>query len=240
MKLQRPLIYVTAALLFITNFVSAQEDDEIEIEDQEDHAVDAEVMDELNAEAQETSEEMLKEISTGIVDTSNYPGRIISRKKVVSKVPAAGQELEFEYTIWNVGNSDVVDVELVDNSYGSEEFEQSKTVTMKRAVIKPGESYSETHSVIPKMNEAAQIKLHPATVTYKTKTSNENDEIIEYTSDGATEGIVPIKTAAYYARNVASHYTDWLIFLALTVPSVYLPYVQAQGVVAKYNKAKSA
>lgn len=136
MKLQRPLIYITAALLFITNFVSAQEDDEIEIEDQEDQAVDAEVMDELNAEAQETSEEMLKEISTGIVDTSNYPGRIISRKKVVSKVPAAGQELEFEYTIWNVGNSDVVDVELVDNSYGSEEFEQSKTVTMKRAVIK--------------------------------------------------------------------------------------------------------
>lgn len=235
MKLSKPLFYFTACLVLATQIL-AQDDDEIEIDSE---VLDSEIMEEMEAEA-EPSEEMLKEISSGIVDTSNYPGRIISRKKVISKVPAAGQELQFEYTIWNVGNSDVMDVELVDNSYDSENFEVAKTVTIKKAFIKPGESYSETHTVTPKMNEESKIKLHPATVTYKTKTSNENDELIEYSSDGATEGIVPLKTAAFYARHVASHYTDWLIFLALAFPSTYLPYTQASSLIEKYTKAKTA
>jgi hypothetical protein len=230
MKLSKPFIYITFSLLLLSQFIKAQDDEE--------EIVDSDIIDDEHVEA-EPSEEMLKEISSGIVDTSLYPGRIISRKKVVSKVPAAGQALEFEYTIWNVGNSDVMDVELVD-SFNGEDFEEGKSVTIKKDVIKPGDFYKETHSVIPKMNEAAQIKLSPATVTYKTKTSNDNEELIQYSSDGATEGIVPIKTAAFYARHVASHYTDWLIFLALAFPSTYLPYTQASSLIEKYTKAKTA
>lgn len=233
MKLSKAaFVYLPLCLLLLSNFITAQDDEE--------EIIDSDIIDdELAAEA-EPSEEMLKEISSGIVDTSLYPGRIISRKKVISAVPAAGQPLEFEYTIWNVGNSDVMDVELVDNSFGGDDFEEVKSVTIRKDVIKPGDFYKETHSVIPKMNEAAQIKLSPATVTYKTKTSNENEELIQYSSDGATEGIVPLKTAAFYARHVASHYTDWLIFLALAFPSTYLPYTQASSLIEKYTKAKTA
>jgi len=233
MKLIRPTFWalVVLVILGLATFTRADEDTEAEIIDDE---AEAEIPDSAEPEI---SEDLAKEIATGIVDTQNYPGRIISRKKVVSKVPAAGQPLEFEYTIWNVGNSDVTDVELIDNSFSSDDFEVVKSVSIKQAVIKPGESYSEIHSVVPKMSENG-IKLSPAKITYKTKTSNDNDELILYSADGATDGLVPLKTAAFYARNVASHYTDWLIFLALVFPSTILPYTNSNNLVAKYTKAK--
>lgn len=243
MKLAKQLLLAVFCLLLITKFTFANEDedDEMEIEDVETEVIENEdlSLDEADSDPAMT-EAQEKEIASGIIDTSSYPGRIISRKKVISKVPAAGQPLEFEYTIWNVGNSNIENVELIDNTFSAEDFVEAKTVSIKKEIIKPGESYKEIHSVIPKMNDEAKIKLQPAKVTYKTKTSNDNDELLEYSSDGATDGIVPIKTAAFYARNVASHYTDWLIFLAMAGASTILPYTTGNKLVEKYTKAKTA
>jgi len=242
MKLSKPLLLLSLSLLISTKFIRAQEDEDIDEEEEIiEEELEQEVLDDVISENAEVSEEIQKEIASGIVDTSNYPGRIISRKKVVSKVPAAGQALEFEYTIWNVGNSDVTDIELVDDSFTSDNYETVKRIDIKKDVIKPGQSYSETHSVIPKMNEEAKLKLQPARVTYKTKTSNDNDELLQYTSDGATDGLVPLQTAAFYARHVANHYMDWVIFLVMAFPFTILPFNQGNALVARYaGKVKSA
>lgn len=159
MKLINFSLLITLAFLCLIKNIHAQEEDEQEIDDEiEIEDVEQEVLEETIQENAEISEELQKELATGIVNTSNYPGRIISRKKVISKVPAAGQVLEFEYTIWNVGNSDVSDIELVDDSFTSENFENQKMINIRKDVIKPGQSYTEVHSVVPKMNEAAQLK----------------------------------------------------------------------------------
>ena len=245
MKFLTPFLFLVLTL-FIATKIRAQEDEdeqdlEEEIIDQED-IIEEDIIEENAEEVPEISEELAKEIQSGIVDTRNYPGRIIHRKKVISKVPAAGQPLEFEYEIWNVGNSDITDVELIDETFtDADQFETPVKVTIKKDKIAPHQSYKETHSVIPKMPEDKQLKLQSAIATYKTKVSNENDESIQFTSDGAHNGIVPLQTAAYYARNVASHWLDWIIFVAIAFPSTLLPYFNANGIVEKYKgKVKSA
>jgi len=235
MKLIKFSLFTILALICFFK-VNANDDEEEIIEEE----LEQEILDEVVNESAEVPEHVAKEQATGIVEPINYPGRIVSRKKVISKVPAAGQPLEFEYTIWNVGNSDVSDIELIDDSFNSDDFESSVNVNIKKDLIKPGQSYSEVHTVVPKMNDEAQIKLQNARVTYKTRASNENSELLQRAADSAHDGIVPIATAAFYARNVASHCVDWLIFLALAFPFTLLQYNQGNALVAKYYKVKSA
>lgn len=237
MKFLTPFLFLVVTLFIATKLRAQEDEEEMEIEDIIDD--EAEVLEETISEP-EISEELAKEIASGIVDTRNYPGRVIHRKKVVSEVPAAGQALEFEYEIWNVGNSEITDIVLIDETFTDDsQYEVAKKVTIKKDRIAPHQSYSEIHTVVPKMNEEKQLKLQPARVTYKTKVSNKNEESIQFTSDGAHNGIVPLKTAAFYARNVASHWLDWIVFVAIAFPSTLLPYFNANGIVERYRDVKS-
>ena len=76
--------------------------------------------------------------------------------------------MEIEYTIWNVGNTDVSDVEVTDESYSEEDFVEAVKVSFKTAKIEAGGKYSETFSVVPKAE--GKIKLSGAKVTYKSVT----------------------------------------------------------------------
>lgn len=224
-------LFLGCALLLAKTFA-----DEVEIEEEEivDDSLDIDPIDE------ELNEILEEERKSGIVDTTNYPGRIISRKRVVSEHPAAGQPLEIEYTIWNVGNTNVLDVEVVDDSYTTADFTKSDKVTIRQANISPGKSYSESVTVVPRESENG-ITLLGAKVSYKSVTSKDNEELIQYNSEGASEGQVKIATAAYYARKVASHKFDWLCFLLIAMPTTLIPYMNADNLVKRYTlKAKSA
>lgn len=219
-------LVLIGSMAFTTVFA---DDDEQEVED--------------DAEEEEVAEEPVDEVAlaekaSGIIDPSNHPGRIISRKKIVSKSPAAGQPMEVEYTIWNVGNTDVSDVEVTDESYTEEDFMEAVKVSFKTAKIEAGSKYSETHVVVPRAE--GKVKLAGAKVTYKSVTAADSTDAVVYQSEGASEGLVPISTAAHYARHVQSHIFDWLCFGLLTVPSTALPYMAAQSTLTRYGKAKTA
>jgi len=236
MKLGNQLLFLIFSILFLAKLYVASSDTESEEMMPEIIDDDAEegIPPSEDLEALDTEEEL-----SGIVDTTKYPGRIISRKKVKSDTPAVGQPLTIEYTIWNVGNSDVVDVELSDDSYSAEDFSGPKKIEIKQAKIAPGKSYTETHSVTP--NREGQIRLSPARITYKSRTSTENEELIQYSSEGATDGIVPVATAAVYARKHAKHYIDWICFLVLALPTTIVPYMNANNLITRYSlKPKSS
>jgi len=220
-----------ASMAFVTVFAEEDEDvdDEMEIEDAEE---------ELEVEQEPIDEVALAEQTTGIIDPANHPGRVISRKKILSKSPAAGQPMEVEYTIWNVGNTDVSDVEVTDESYTDEFFAEAVKVSFKADKIEAGSKYSEVHTVVPK--EEGKIKLSGAKVSYKSVISADSTDSVVYQSEGASEGLVPISSAAHYARHVQSHVFDWLCFGLLAVPSTVLPYMAAQATLTRYSKAKSA
>lgn len=152
------VLALVASCAFIT--VMADEDDEAEAEVDD---VEVEADDEAEVEEEPIDEVAVAEQATGIIDPSNHPGRIISRKKILSKHPAAGQPMEMEYTIWNVGNSAVSDVELVDDSYSTEEYTEAVKVTIKVDSIEAGAKHVETHLVTPKAE--GKIKLAGAKVT---------------------------------------------------------------------------
>merc|ERR1712072_1052673 len=99
---------VAIALFACAATVFAEEEADVE----EEAVIEAE--DEAEVVEDPVDEKKAMEEATGIVDPSDYPGRVISRKKITGKNPAAGVPVEFEYTIWNVGNTEVVDVEVND------------------------------------------------------------------------------------------------------------------------------
>merc|ERR1712110_574070 len=116
---------VFALTLLATTFVTVFADEEVD----EEAVIESEDEAEIEEEAP-VDEAKLMEEASGIVDPSNYPGRIISRKKITSKNPAAGVPLEFEYTIWNVGSTEVVDVELQDK-FSEEDWVEAIEVSIK-------------------------------------------------------------------------------------------------------------
>lgn len=235
------------SLAFTLAFVSAQEfEDEMEVlepeaefaSESEAVEVEQEVEDETDVEEDPMEEIKAKEKETGIVDPINYPGRLISRKKCLSKDAAAGQPIEFEYSLWNVGNSDVLDIEVSDDAFTGEDFVNGEKVSFRVEKIAAGKSHKQTVTVIAK--EEGELKLTPAKVTYKSATSSDNPELTQYTSEGATEGLIKLTSAAYYARHVAKHYFDWACFVFLALPSTLVPYVNASNIVKRYaGKAKS-
>merc|ERR1711881_428331 len=126
-----------------------------------------------------------------------------------------------------------------DDSYDDQFDKTFEKVSIKQSSIGPGKSYSESITVIPKND--GQLTLRGAKVSYKSVTSKDNEELIQYNSEGAAEGQVKIATAAYYARKVASHTFDWLCFLALAMPTTLIPYMNGDNLVKRYTaKAKSA
>jgi len=219
-------------MAFVTVF--ADDEDEIDDDDLEVEEVD----DEQEIEDEPIDEVAMAEAASGIIDPSNHPGRLISRKKILSKAPAAGQPMEVEYTIWNVGSTDVSDVELIDESWAAEDFVEAVKVSFKTAKIEAGGKYSETHTVVPRAE--GKVTLSGAKLTYKSVTAAEGGDSVVYKSEGASEGLVPISSAAHYARHVQSHIFDWLCFGLLAVPSTALPYMAAQNTLTRYGKAKTA
>lgn len=214
-------------LLATTIAVFAEEEEDVVIESEDEAEIEEEPIDEAK----------LMEEATGIVDPSNYPGRIISRKKITSKSPAAGVPLTFEYTIWNVGNTDVVDVELNDK-FSEEDWSEAVEVSIKVAKIPAGGKHVEERTLTPK--EEKKVKLAGAKVSYKSVTSADDDTLVVYQSEGASEGLVPIASTAFYKRHVQSHVFDWICFAMLAVPSTVLPYMAGQSTLTKYGKAKTA
>merc|ERR1712062_948643 len=130
------------ATTFVTVFADEDVDEEAVIESEDE----AEIEEEAEAPVDEAK---LMEEASGIVDPSNYPGRIISRKKIISKNPAAGVPLEFEYTIWNVGSTEVVDVELQDK-FSEEDWVEALEVSIKVQKIPAGGKHVETRTLTPK------------------------------------------------------------------------------------------
>jgi len=214
-------------LLATTIAVFAEEEEDVVIESEDEAEIEEDPIDEAK----------LMEEATGIVEPSNYPGRIISRKKITSKSPAAGVPLTFEYTIWNVGNTDVVDVELNDK-FSEEDWSEAVEVSIKVAKIPAGGKHVEERTLTPK--EEKKVKLAGAKVSYKSVTSADDDTLVVYQSEGASEGLVPIASTAFYKRHVQSHVFDWICFAMLAVPSTVLPYMAGQSTLTKYGKAKTA
>jgi len=222
---------VAIALFACAATVFAEEEADVE----EEAVIEAE--DEAEVVEDPVDEKKAMEEATGIVDPSDYPGRVISRKKITSKNPAAGVPLEFEYTIWNVGNTEVVDVE-VNDKFSEEDWIGNLDVSINVASIPAGGKHVQSITLTPV--EEKKVKLTGAKLSYKSVTSESDETLVQYQSEGASEGLVPIASHAHYARHIQSHVFDWICFIALAVPSTVLPYMAGQSTLTKYGKAKTA
>merc|ERR1712071_247197 len=231
MKLMKSVQLI--ALFACAATVFAQQEDDVEEVAEEVVDID-EAPEDLRVEVDEKKE---LEDSTGVVDPADYPGRVIHRKKIVTTNPAANVPLEFEYTIWNLGNTDVVDVELNDR-FEAGDWSETMDVKINVAKIAAGSKHTELRTMTP--TQEKKVKLSGAKLTYKSVTSETDSTLVQYQSEGASEGLVKIASNAFYKRHIQSHVFDWICFLALAVPSTVPSYMAGQSTITKYGKAKTA
>jgi len=233
MKLFKFLPILVLGTVF-TSSVFAEEDEidtEGEVEINEDG--EAEVDDEPSLTPEQLAELEIKtkEQTTGVRDPSNHPGRIVFRKKLMSPTPAVGIPMDVEYTLYNVGNSEVTDIEVTDDSWSADDFLKAEDVKFSVASLEAGKSYTHTISLTP--SKDGKLKLVSPKINYK-------NEAGSFSGEGATQGMVEILSSQVYARNHASQWMNWAMFLIVAAPSTAFPYMAAENVLAKYSKVKQA
>jgi len=235
MKLMKFLPLLVLGTVFTAN-VFAQEDEEIdeeaegEVEVNEDGEADVDEP-QLTPEQLAELEIQTKEAATGVRDPSNHAGRIVFRKKLLDQTPAVGAPLEIEYTLYNVGNTEVTDISVSDDSWSLDDFSDAKDVKFDVGSIAAGKSHSHKITLTP--SKDGKLKLVSPKITYK-------NEKGEFSGEGATQGMVEVLSAQFHARNHASQWMNWLIFLVVAAPSTVFPYMAAENVLAKYSKVKQA
>jgi len=210
-----------------------EDEGEVEVNDDGEAEVEEPT---LSPEQQAEIEIQMKEQATGIRDPSSHPGRIVFRKKLLTMEPAVGVPLEVEYSVYNVGNTDVTEVRVDDTTWSTDDFSDAAEVNFYQESIAPGKSY--THKITLTPIREGELKLQTPKISYKS--TRDGKDATEHEGEGATQGLVKVLSRQYYQRNIASQYMNWLVFLVVCAPSTVFPYMAAENIMNKYSKQKTA
>jgi len=161
------------------------------------------------------------------------PARLVASKTTESKILAQNVDLTFKYKIFNIGQSDALNVNMEDENF-AKDFEIVKgSSSANWESIAPDSSV--THEVTVRALKAGAQNITSAIFTYKN--SAEEEPVTMYSSDYGTAQIIEERE---YLRKHASHIQDWAVFLLLSIPSLVFPYLLYFKSKAKYEKAKKA
>jgi len=169
-----------------------------------------------------------------LVAATSDSARLIATKKVQNTYLVEGQDILVEYNLYNVGNLPALNVQLTDASFGPENFEiVAGRVQVKFDRIPPGANVS--HSVVVRANQYGYFNFTAAEVSYIPSEDTQNVQI-GFTSAPGEGAIVPLKE---FNRRFSSHFLDWIIYIAFTIPVIVIPYAMWNQINVKYGLAKA-
>jgi len=156
--------------------------------------------------------------------------RLLVSKNVLNQYLVEGQDTTVMYTIYNVGGSAAVDVQLKDASFPADGFQVvhgNLEVSWNR--IAPGSNVS--HSVIMRPLQSGYFNFTSAVVGYKVSEDAEHLQY-GYSSAPGQGGIMNFKD---YDRKFSPHVPDWGAFAIMTLPSLGIPFVLWYSSKSKYE-----
>ncbi|XP_072094364.1 translocon-associated protein subunit beta [Mobula birostris] len=159
--------------------------------------------------------------------------RLLASKSLLNNYAVEGRDLTLQYSIYNVGSSAALDVELSDDSFPPEDFGiVSGMLTVKWDRIAPASNV--THTVVLRPLKAGYFNFTSATVSYLAQ--EDGPVVMGYTSAPGQGGILAQRE---FDRRFSPHFLDWAAFGVMTLPSIGIPLLLWYSSKRKYDTAKS-
>lgn len=182
--------------------------------------------------------------------------RLLVSKQILNKYLVEDMDVVVKYTMYNIGNSAAVDVELVDNGFPSDSFEiMGGQLSAAIDRIPPQTNVSHVVTVRPKKH--GYFNFTAAAITYKiSENSEEVSVILNFLQSISNESdvsklfyLLQIQLAISsepgegaivafrdYDRKFSSHILDWAAFALMTLPSLAIPFGLWYSSKSKYEK----
>nr|CAG4635102.1 EOG090X0EPM [Alona affinis] len=162
------------------------------------------------------------------------PARLLFSKQILNKYLVEGMDIVIKYSIFNVGGTAALDVQIADNTFGPQDFETvggQLKVSIDR--IPPGGNT--THVVVIRPVRFGYFNFTAAEVSYL-PSEDAAEAQIGHSSEPGQGAIVPFKE---YDRKFSPHTLDWLSFAVMSMPSLVLPFVLWFNSKSKYEAIMS-
>nr|CAG4650526.1 EOG090X0EPM [Sida crystallina] len=156
--------------------------------------------------------------------------KLLFSKQILNKYLVEGMDIVIKYSLFNVGGTAALDVQLSDSTFSPQDFEVVGG-QLKVAIDRIAPGANASHVAVIRPLRFGYFNFTAAEVSYL-PAEDAAEPLIGYSSEPGQGAIVPFKE---YDRKFSPHMLDWVAFAVMTLPSLVIPFLLWFSSKSKYE-----